>query len=181
MVLPFLKMATCSWGFFPPIICTHHQLVWSDFCFRLGSEVVTPKCCVSKTLSALLGFVMFCRCGGQDSFVLIMCGFLWALFWWLQDCLAQLLSNCFLHRSSFWKVTKGTEWWQGSKIPTLLLPKGNLFMPFTYWISMNFYMNFWKITHLAQRSYLRAENVEAKGSSWLTLRHTIRLRTWANI
>lgn len=47
------------------------------------------------------------------------------------------------------------------------LLRGNLFMPFAYWISINFYQNniskvkiTWKITHLAQPFYLRDKKIE---------------------
>lgn len=88
---------------FFPIIYTHHQLVWKDFCFRQGRGVY--------------GVLEKGWHGGQDSFVLIGHDFYGLLFWWQQDCRGQLFSNCLLWKSSFGKLPTGPEWGQGSRVP----------------------------------------------------------------
>lgn len=99
-------------------------------------------------------------CGGQASLVLLECGSLWALSWGLQDCLAQLFSNCFLQKNSFWKAKRGTKWGQVPESQLYFLLRGS-------WMSMTFYQNniskvkiIWKITHLVQPFYLREKQME---------------------
>lgn len=135
MALMFLEVSLAHELF--PIIYIPHQLARNDFCVRQGVGLSLKH----FTCPPVLWYLERGWCGSWDSLVLLACESSWALSWKLQDCLALLCSNYFLQKNLLWKPKWGQN---GDRIPEsqpCYILRGNLFMPFTYWISMNFYQN----------------------------------------
>lgn len=141
VAMPFLEVVTCSWVISYNIYYTHHWLVRSDFCFRWGVGMVTHR--VSKTLYTISGLwfpgertvlgpglaCFACMCILIRSF-LMMSGLFVSYF--------QAIS---------WRRTHSGSWQRGQNGSRVPEPKpcfilyGNSFIPFKYWISLNFYKN----------------------------------------
>ena len=117
VAMPFLEVVTCSWVISYNIYYTHHWLVRSDFCFGERTVLGPGLACFA------------CMCILIRSF-LMMSGLFVSYF--------QAIS---------WRRTHSGSWQRGQNGSRVPEPKpcfilyGNSFIPFKYWISLNFYKN----------------------------------------
>lgn len=140
MALPFLEVVTCSWVISYIIYYTHHWLVGSDFCFRWGVGMATQ--CVSKTLYTISGFVVPWRKDSVGGRTRLVCLYVHSYTLFLDDVRAVSY-----FQAISWRRTHSGSWQRGQNGSRVPEPKpcfilyGNSFIPFKYWISMNFYKN----------------------------------------